>query len=177
MADCDYITKLIPPKEFEAKKSALAAKMQSFIQKVNPYDEEDDRYILELDNGSTLHFHNASKWMLFRPSWLGTERYAMEHWLGSHPDMKPCDVFSPKNGVPSFSYDNMKRQRVFAGDLVTKIEVAPGIDFKEFWYHPYRLHPWYKQTGNLYQYQQLYSKVPSQLSWFYKFWKGVPLYK
>jgi hypothetical protein len=28
------------------------------------------------------------------PYLIGVGQHAMEHWLGSHPDFKPCDVFN-----------------------------------------------------------------------------------
>jgi len=177
VADCDYINKLIPPLEFEPKKQGIAKLMNESVHKVSPDNPLDDRWVMELDDGPTLHFHNVSKWMIYRPSWIGIDRYATEHWLGSHPEMKPCEVFSPKNGVPTFSYDTLKRKRVFADEVTTKLETAPGETFKQQWNHPYRLHPWYRKAGKLYEYKILYGREPDKKSsWFYEYWKGTPFH-
>ena len=175
VANCDYIAKLIPPRDFEQKKVAVADKVDKAARKLND-NELDDRWQLRLDNGEVMSFHNKSMWMIHRPSWLGIKRYAMEHWLGSHPDMNPCDVFSPKDGVPSIMYDNLKQKRVFADSVTANLQEAPGVTFLQFWTHQYRLHPWYRLKGREYEYKELYSKVPPRSSWFYTYWKGMPLY-
>lgn len=177
VADCDYVSKLIPPIEFGQKKQEISELMIETTHKLRPDNPEDDRWVMELENGPTIHFHNASKWMILRPSWIGTGRYSTEHWLGSHPELKPCDVFSQKNGIPTFSYDNMKRKRVFASTVTAKLETAPGLSFKESWEHPYRLHPWYRKAGKLHEYKILYGKIPDrESSWFFKYWKGTPIH-
>ena len=156
--------------------SKIAKLMLDATHKVKPDNILDDRWVMELDDGTTLNFHNASRWMISRPSWIGTDRYATEHWLGSHPGLKPCEVFSPKDGIPTFSYDTLKKKRVFAKKVTARLQTAPGMNFKEQWEHPYRLHPWYRKAGKLYEYKRLYGKKPDKNSWFYDYWKGTPVH-
>ena len=97
----------------------------------------------------------------------------MEHWLGSHPDFQPCEVFSTKDGLPQFQYDSLRYKRVFADKIETKLQMAPGMNFKESWHLPMKLHPWFRRHGKLYEYEALYGKKPDQSSWFYNYWKNV----
>ncbi len=173
VADCDYIARLLPPKEFVEKKTEVVKTMQQATRKLVPENPNNDYFVTEIENGPSFRFHNGSRWMLYRPSWLGISRYAMEHWLGSHPDFMPCEVFSAKDGVPQFQYDTLKRKRVFADNLQANLQMAPGFNFKESWHHLYKLHPWFKKLGRLYEYNELYSKTPPHYSWFHKYWEGV----
>lgn len=176
VADCDYISELIPPEDFEQKKSEVAQRMMNATKRIVPDSTEDDRWKTELDDGTVLTFKTVAKWMMDRPSWLGTQRYAMEHWLASSPRMKPCDAFSPKDGIPTFSYDTIKQKHVFADDMTPKLQTAPGVPFRDHWTHPFRLHPWYKPGGKLYEYNALYSETPSESSWFHQYWHKAPKY-
>lgn len=176
VADCDYISQLIPPNDFEKKKSQVAKAMHDATRKLVPENDKNDYFITEFDDGTLYRFHNGSMWMIYRESWLGTQRYAMEHWLGSHPEFLPCEVFSPKDGIPQFRYDTLKQKKVYADDLKTHLQMAPGLNFKESWHHPYKLHPWFRSGGKLYEYNALYSRVPPKSSWFYDYWDGVKRY-
>ena len=119
---------------------------------------------------------DSTWWMFNRSSWLGIERYAVEHWIGSHPDLKPCDVFSAIDGVPTIEY-SVKGTSLFADDITPILRLAPGADFKTSYKKKYKLHPWYRAGGRLYEYKALYSKVPEKSSWFYDYWKDVPINK
>ena len=176
VADCDYINRLIPPNKFGLKKAEVAHKMQNSTRKLVPDNDRNDYFTTELDDGTRFLFHNKSRWMIYRESWLGTQRYAMEHWLGSHPDFVPCEVFSPKDGIPQFQYDSLKHKKVFADKIKTKLQMAPGVNFKGSWHHPFKLHPWFKALGKLYEYKALYGKEPKQSSWFFDYWKDVKEY-
>jgi hypothetical protein len=68
-ATCSYVRKLAPPAEFSDRMNAAIEKMvmlrlkEQIISILLP--ERKDRF--------------------------GLERYSDEHWIGSHPDVKPCD--------------------------------------------------------------------------------------
>jgi len=173
VADCDYIDDLIPPVDFEPRKKQITELMVEATHKVVPGNKIDNRWIMSFDDGTTLRFHNASRWQTERPSWIGMGHYAMEHWLGSHPGLKPCDVFSPKDGVPTFGYDDLDEKNVYANKLTPKLETAPGLTFKEQWDQKYGLHPWYRRGGRRYEYNYLYGGQPDKSSWFLKYWNGT----
>jgi hypothetical protein len=165
VADCDYVIKLIPPNEFEPRKSAL---MKKVLNSVKPLGQKNS--LLILDNNTSFKFDNRVKWQIERPSWVGTERYALEHWIGSHPFMKPCDVFSPKNGAPKFSYKNIASHKKALKVAEPNIEFAPG-DLNSWTRRKALLNPWFHSLDCIvYQYKQLYSKEPPKSSWVYKYW-------
>jgi hypothetical protein len=92
----------------------------------------------------------------------------MEHWLGSHPGFKPCDVFSPSDpGTPMIRYT---AARINLTALVPRLRVSMQDRHStgEF------LIPWFMSEGKLYEYKALYSKVPDNSSWFYRYFKIVP---
>lgn len=74
-ASCRYIEQLLPPKHFNAN-------MTNFFN-------------TSTERESYLTFHGVFQ----EGTWvLGTERFAYEHWVGSHPYLTPCDV-SPWSAV------------------------------------------------------------------------------
>jgi hypothetical protein len=173
VADCNYIVKLIPPNKFGEAKEQLMNRLNSLTRRI----EDTDIFEARLDDGLGIRFHNNTKWMIDRPSWFGTERFAIEQWLGSHPDLQPCEVFSPKDGIPSVAYANFKRMKLYAEGLTPKLRSGPGLPFTKFWTQKIRINPWYRANGRLFEYKALYSKVPDESSWFYSFWEGVPRVK
>jgi hypothetical protein len=70
-SSCSYIAKLAPPMQF-------AQRMQDLVQ----YN------LTVLQNRGAMHvnLYKAEPWF------LGLERYAAELWVGTHPDLQPCDV-------------------------------------------------------------------------------------
>jgi hypothetical protein len=81
-AKCDYVKNLIRPDGF-------AAAMKAMVDHFNNAHEVDP---------SIPAPSNIEPWF------IGTERYAMEHWLGSHPSILPCDVYP---GVYDWAYGNL----------------------------------------------------------------------
>ena len=63
LASCRYIAKLLAPPAFQKGMDAYWGR-------------------LGFDKGGTL----------MGTPWVGTGRYAMEHWVHSHPSVRPCDV-------------------------------------------------------------------------------------
>jgi hypothetical protein len=71
-ADCSYVRKLIPPKDFDDKMSALLTLRREKLA-------ENPNYKYLFPNISRFDYH-------------GTGRYGALHWVGSHPSMVPCDL-------------------------------------------------------------------------------------
>jgi hypothetical protein len=69
-AQCRYIRKLVPPVEFSAQMTVVTARARQ-----------------------RLHNQSFVRTMFPDESWYyGTERFSNEHWSGSHPDVRPCDL-------------------------------------------------------------------------------------
>lgn len=139
VAKCNYVVKLIPPKHFEQIKDQVMAKAWNMTWE-------------ELGLAKP---RRSIEWQFHRESWVGVKRFAMEHWMYSHPSVRPCDVFHV-----NFSYQKPPEN---ADVLVPKRQRAPmantscGGGF----------HPWFKLQGRLYEYHALYSELPCNTSWIY----------
>ena len=167
VADCDYVSNLIPPQDFTLLKQKVIHHVIFFLPIENDYFET------RLKDGTWFKFHNSTNWMIDRESWLGLNRYAMEHWIGSHPDIQPCDVFSRIDGYPNIGY-NVLQTKLQPDNMQPKLRLAPGVGFREYWTNKYKIHPWFRKAGRLYEYRFLYSKEPDYYSWFYSFWENIP---
>jgi roadblock/LC7 domain-containing protein len=159
VAECAYVKKLIPPKDYEPAKQKIHKEVSNATKRIG----NSKFFKVNLDNGTTtFKFKETTFWQIERESWFGGARYAMEHWLGSHPDLKPCDVFSRSDpGTPTIGY-SAKKLNVTA--LVPRLRVSMKGAFAEGGFQP-----WFMHEGKLYEYKALYSKVPDNSSWFYRY--------
>jgi hypothetical protein len=175
VADCNYISKLIPPKDFEPSKRRVIATMKNHTRQVN-----DNWYETRLDNRTSYKFKKGSLSWIERRSWMGTDRYASEHWLGSHPDLKPCEVFGSQNGNPPITYGRDIDIPAFKPPTLLKIQDTMTTNRSaEVWVvgktKDAVYHPWYTKYGRIYEYQHLYSKIPQNDSWFHTLWTQYPM--
>jgi hypothetical protein len=156
-AACPYVTQLIPPHSFASRYEAAVA----------------DLLLLRLDGVL------QSLLLRDRPDYFGLDRYAAEHWIGSHPDLHPCDM----DAVSERPQDVFKRHApVDRVDNTFQFGLAPrhvgfavGHNFeahqrlrnneedrkKEIYLLPGRIFLWHK----------LYERVPPATSWT---WKWFP---
>ena len=72
-ASCQYVNRLLPPKEYSDKLQTL--NKQVVRTRIPP------------------HFSFTLKTQ--KPWAIGAGRYAPEHWIGSHPSLKPCQLSVP----------------------------------------------------------------------------------
>ncbi len=105
------------------------------------------------------------------PALATVGRYAMEHWLGSHPDFWPCEVFSKLDGNVQMGYLNHRLLNVTM--LVPRLRQAPPVAHYLDDYRPDT--PFidlYHLKGRLWMYQELYGTVPDvNTSWIYGYLK------
>jgi hypothetical protein len=156
-AACPYVTQLIPPHSFASQYEAAVA----------------DLLLLRLDGVL------QSLLLRDRPDYFGLDRYAAEHWIGSHPDLRPCDM----DAVSERPQDIFKRHApVDQVDQAFQFGLAPrhvgfavGHNFeahqrlrnseedrkKEIYLLPGRIYLWHK----------LYKRAPPATSWT---WKWFP---
>lgn len=88
VAKCSYVSRLIPPDKFEGRKRNVIEEMKNHTKmKINKW------YETNLGNSSSYMFPAKSFFWIEHKSWIGTDRYAAEHWVGSHPNIRPCEVF------------------------------------------------------------------------------------
>jgi hypothetical protein len=156
-ARCNYVTKLFPVKKFTEA-------METVIGKV----------LLErLVAGDLL-----SNLLTNEPHWLGTGRYANEHWILSHPSVEPCDVSLKTNitywqnsflDVSEFEWSMYPRSSIDAAfpyvDRKSLHLLLRGHDRK-----PFRVHEYYFLSGNLYRWYALYDMAPPESSWVWRWY-------
>ena len=128
-ADCNYVRKLLPPMEFDTHMK----RMYASIPPESPLKPQD-----------------------FGENALSIGRFAMEHWVFSHPHVRPCETLG-KN----FSYHKVR--------LLGPVDWEPQLGRR---IHNVRFYgifkePWYTKEGRLYQYEYLYGEKPPLGSWFW----------
>lgn len=100
------------------------------------------------------------------PSCHGRGRYAVEHWVFSHPSNNPCDLSSgsfvwSKNGVPKGDF---KKVLKLAPRYEKKAYKIPGICVDE------NESSGDKIEHRLREYDFLYNELPPKTWWGWKFW-------
>jgi hypothetical protein len=145
-AKCEYIQKLIPPFDFSSEMEQVLDDMRK--------DKEHADY---------FHY-GGNNFSMERPSWLGTGRYAAEHWIASHPSIRPAQVY-PNNKftyrIKDLSYQWKPNMR------------SADISRKEIHFTETNLPPWFHLVGKLYQWKHLYDAKPDNSSWIWDLYSNV----
>mmetsp|Transcript_10499 Transcript_10499/g.11244 ORF Transcript_10499/g.11244 Transcript_10499/m.11244 type:complete len:445 (+) Transcript_10499:36-1370(+) len=175
VAECLYIKDLIHPLQFSRK-------MDEMIE-----------HSLHL-NDETL-FPMPHPKFADRPHDYGLKRFSFEHWIGSHPRLKPCDVF------PHFSYkygflgietltstentnsrswsdhgsykkgnnDGNNVNPTTYNDWKPELRQVPWISLDGFWHWSFT--EWMCGRGRLSQYKFLYDMYPDADSFIWTYYK------
>lgn len=145
VAECAYVAKLKSPVDYAASKEKLLqlvysqrTNMNNVIMKRRPRD---------------LYYQ------VERPSSVGTERYAMEHWILGHPSARPCDV------LPSdiWSRANYDRAPHWKYNWTASRQPTP----RRTLISPRDMHPWFSLEGRLFEFWFHYRATPPKGSWVY----------
>lgn len=139
-ADCAYIRKLPPPREFTDRMDAVFELRRQKLQE-NPV------FSIAFPDVQGIDDH-------------GSGRYSQEHWVGSHPDMVPCDLTADpladwrehEHSPAEFNWSMYPRKEQ---------ERNPDIEWKQ----PPLI------AGNLFKYFTLYNQAPPDDSWV---WRWFP---
>lgn len=148
-ATCQYVKQLLPPKEYHTQRPAI------------------DEWIKRERNA-----------FLFRPEshFVGKKRYEAEHWIGSHPSLRPCDVsISPNLEVwtkQASAEPALKLQRAPRSTLAD-----PRWIFFQYMYRnetlqnpTLRLRDYFLLRGIIYRWMVFYNDVANQESWVWKWY-------
>jgi len=109
---------------------------------------------------------------------VGMGRYAAEHWVHSHPSVKPCDVLPMVgNDSPATSfkwgYDFLPHNVRWLPEL----ESAPRFPLEEYvspGHVENKLQPitkWTRLQGRLFEWSYLYNATPPEDSWVWDYYK------
>jgi hypothetical protein len=142
-AQCSYIQKLLPPNQFgEKMENLMGAVMQQAKGPSVPkptFQQYQDEYF------------------------VGRNRFAMEHWLGSHPSVKPCDVY-PGEYLCGY-IDLPKSTDVWNPSL----QVAPRFPVSIFEKRSAK-GSWFCGQARLLEFQYLYGERPPADSFVWSFY-------
>ncbi|KAL3915398.1 MAG: hypothetical protein SGILL_005675 [Bacillariaceae sp.] len=136
-AHCNYVKDLIKPREFPAA-------MQQMVDGV-------------LRQG---RFGMKKMGVDKKQHLVGVGRYAFEHWVSSHPNVKPCDVYE---GEYRRSYAKLPKWNEPWKPRLQPVGWIPLQDFPALDSRG----DWYCGKGRLYEFLHLYGKRPPVDSWFY----------
>jgi hypothetical protein len=161
-AKCDYVRKLLPPIDFEAKMKSM-------------YDESST---LQAKGVLTNHlFPNIKRKKMDNVSMrlFGLERFAMEHWVGSHPFVAPCDMAGVFAGnLSAWNQSGGANESDFVWNM------APHAPFRpvDYWspfsesnvdhilaHKGHRMREYFVLPGQLFKWVYLYNQVPPIDSW------------
>ena len=153
-ASCGYVSKLMPPRKYQKSLYTIAGGVTlAYLRK---------QFTTELFGK-------------FNPRILGLDQYSIEHWIGSHPYLRPCDVAPMKAPSITGSFEDQMKQYSLAlaprrGSAAPDFPLtAKEADFRlkrEFAFREYLY-----LAGNVFRWYKLYNKIPSTESWT---WEWFP---
>ena len=170
---CSYVKELVSPVEFKTRmdeitKDVLFMKLQGLFE-INLFTEREDRF--------------------------GVGRYAAEHWIGSHPRLKPCDL--SRHNDFAYWITSSHSSKEFSFGLAPRYQESPVKDEYVQVHDPndstkmitrlelvsrnvkLRIQEFFFLAGRLYKYYRLYGEYPPDDSWVWFFfpdgehWKSV----
>ena len=144
VAECSYVNLLMEPRQYARKREKMMEELHSLSSS-------------SLDSLGFLS-KPSIRWQFYRPSWIGVERYAMEHWICSHPSFQGCDIYND-----SFSYMNPP-------DIKHLREGLARAPRETIYDYKMPLHPFFLLKGVLYAYEKIYNESPPSTSWIYDFY-------
>jgi hypothetical protein len=157
-AHCGYVQKLLPLREFHVKheiavKKILLLRVRNQLKSSLLWDQRD---------------------------FFGLDRYSEEHWIGSHPDVWPCDtdpqgnlsnVFQGVLQQSDFRWSMGPRNMGICGgindDLQEKVRANPHLSRRETLFLPGLLVKWF----------ELYGRAPNSMSWIWEFFPDGVFWK
>ena len=154
-ARCSYIRQLHPPNHFAARLLEISSVMRQ------------QHYFR-----TTLYFSDGWTW--------GEGRYAAEFWVGSHPDLVPCDV------AETAAVKDMMRASTAPLNFSYAVTPRFAVIEKRHMLRQGRLlalnatlrdREYYLLAGNLVKWQMLYGAVPEANSWVWDYYTDGKLWK
>ena len=159
VAKCSYVKNLSSPRSFMAERRELAG----------------DVLMDELKKRLVTGFMNN----LDSPYVLGVHQYSTRHWIGSHPDLVPCDV-APKQSTngPTGQIELARLQaprRNIA--LQEDIEDANRKDSDVRSSEAGRVREYMYLAGRILQWLHHYRRVPGDSSWVWTYFPDGDMWK
>ena len=161
-ATCGYINNLLPPSIFEMQMNDVAA----------------DALLAQLEEVYT------TKLIRFNERILGSYQHSVEHWIGSHPDLRPCDVAPLLLDTPGEESSKTFRMEQYSWSLAPRRGSAPpgyindeAAELKFRLRREVALREYYYLAGNVLRWHRLYDRVPESTSWVWKWFPDGALWE
>ncbi|CAJ1358288.1 unnamed protein product [Effrenium voratum] len=106
------------------------------------------------------------------PSCIGLGRYALEHWVNSHPEVRPCDV-DAGDGTDRYSWNY---DHIPAEDFPQLLHPAPRFDLDSYLKPGLCAHMGDTCRQRVAEYKFLYNQTPPTSWWGWKFFADSYLY-
>eukprot|EP00438_Fugacium_kawagutii_P016857 Skav219689 [mRNA] locus=scaffold817:135089:135880:- [translate_table: standard] len=104
---------------------------------------------------------------------VGRGRFALEHWVLSHPDVQPCDLDSSsayKRGYPKTDLELQAVTNFVSNPNVQKVlKPAPRFDLATYWLNDRCLKCGLNMTQRVDEYKFLHQQEPPATWWGWKF--------
>jgi hypothetical protein len=148
--NCSYLKTLIPPKDFDARRQEMFRAVR---------DNETLQQKLHCVKKLVENFEEGKSFGGDQWKYMSIQRYAMEHWAFSSPDLQPC-VTVPKTIM---GIDSKKWQP----------NLTVGVGVPSFSFERATATGWYQMEGRKWEYQYLYGRLPPPSSFFWKIYSNV----
>ncbi|KAL7533065.1 hypothetical protein ACHAXR_009141 [Thalassiosira sp. AJA248-18] len=162
-AKCSYVKKLLPPLEGGVYDERKTESVVQFL-----------KYRLWGQLNSTL--------LDDRVDYFGLGRYRLEHWIGSHPSIEPCELHRENVTFASmitgditpadYDWGMGPRRNEVVGEFPEareRIENDEDAQFREYFFLPGNLLKWFTLYGS--------EGIPTQSSWAWKFFPAGDKWK
>lgn len=145
-AECSYVANLLHPLRFKSNQKKIHVELRD------------------------MNFTRGEYTFTDKQAWYtGMRRYSCEHWVGTHPDIMPCDLQGDHEWFDwhKIDFENASHTSPRAPQPNSKNsnETAGGnLTFSRL-------------TADLYRYYQYYQKVPSLKSWMFDYFSDGPFWR
>lgn len=157
-ARCEYVMNLSSPRAFMAERREAAG----------------DVLMDELKK----HLVTGFRKNLDSPYFLGIHQYSTRHWIGSHPDLVPCDV-APLQAPEHSSQIELARLQAPRRNIALHedIEDANRKDSDVRSSEARRVREYMYLAGNICKWYHHYSRVPGDSSWVWAYFPDGDMWK
>jgi len=157
-SSCSHINQLLPPEEFVDKLRDYSATV--LIQKI----------------WTRINFGLLDE----TPDRLGLGGHALEHWVGSHPELLPCDLTDQPVSFWIQKSRKSRNFRLYKGPHTKEapyVSINPDKEAQVMTTERLRMREFHYLPGNLLKWFLLYDKVPPAFSWAWAFFPDGKLWK
>ena len=138
-AQCSYIRKLLPPREFARRMETLNQTLRG--DGTSPDSNLKGRRTNVTASNATPSIALETALPMTKPAFrfdlienigpycMGTGRYSYEHWIASHPSLRPCDARGVRQGAPAAPRaplaDSIPQWKLLDGRRIRHVVTSP----------------------------------------------------